>query len=1426
MLARYSSDFVLFRELVQNSDDARATYVELHFKCDVSHGVINNAVCDNQSDLQHPRVKSKLTANYIGNAASHKTPSQSSYSMPKEADAQFHNSTIREICVINNGSVFSDVDWKRVASIAEGNVNVESIGQFGVGFFSVFSLSEEPVIVSGTDGMIFTWGDDGSLTARRCELPVQQQSPNTSIILKMRSKFILCVYDTKSVRESNVTTNIIPSINLGQLKSYLTKVLSFTKRVNRLSISINDETIFEVTKTIQTAPLSETISKFELESVNSMFILNSFEHIKQEIKISNGLSVVLRHIAVQAKVTINETLHGKIQEILKKSLPSSVPIQLLLAPSSIITKLKEFRLTSNHTNFDFKTLNNLSPLKFEKGQLVPSGYIFIGQGTHQTTGLGMHVYSHFIPTIERENIDLQGAYISKWNEELLLAVGQVARYTYDVAIRAAVTDIKNGLTICEGFFYSKADILVPVRLSPSNAYIQLIPSTKAYLTYSNLIYSFLSVPLIPIELASSGLFTNLKSWDLIVEVNDTIVKQTVQNSVMNFTEFVEFLRWLSQFDVENRELIREMLSLVKVYHNTSSDILTLKNIRYFDPYGVPSILPLRSDILPSSVVQYISREQLNKRLLLLAISLEELLEFYMHKDQRNIFLNSITAAALLAFISNHIGHVSKNCRKNIVNTLSNTACVPTTRGMKRPNESYIPPINKSSDEPCITLKISQGTRKSDNSDDYPVSRELLIELGCRGVHLPSLFNAESSSSSMSSVSSSNNNFRALVKRLMQERNKMTDTDRKLLQERTSLSSCPLIIGKYAPCELYFPSVATQLKRSDLPIIPWLDIASDSSEYAFLKAIGVQEAPSLDFLIDQIIMEHEEQNSPTTETYQIPVALKFVAENFIKHYSNQWNTTDIKQPFLPSYFAIKMTNRNGVNQENSVILSLPSNVYADPNPVGAILLPSVVQMFKIRFDIVMIGVQRRPTLPNAFNDMMKRKDELLVSVSLASKVFDYMSSLEGLSNTFIEKISIIPFIPFGNQSFRKPNEVFIRSDSTRRNIKSKDNSVDERGLIDYVDFGEGGNEFLLSIRVLSYPTPPILARLLMDRQDYFFEHYPRTEAEKLRTYTACLKKLAPHVEELLSDPISKRLYNTPWCLGYQKIQQRKDITRETFRIAIPREIYMNDNNQYVCYLMPLMIPDEPALTQLYEEFGSRWLSHCVKRISTHTGNPSTSDRCQTLRQLILSRLDMLFVNNRGEPIGNLDQGNVELIRTSLAVFEVRTIQCQFIFQRKTHKFDSSDVSTCALELNGCQVMLYVLATQSVFDYFDIADELARSKLSLPLEMLKRRGIPVDRLMKNPEYDQTVIAFNQGGSLFFNLRYFEQVFADKFKVLRSSASSNDELEEIFDFYFMVTCHELAHNLVSQRDTNFAQCLEQLAVAFMPSKQRSMEMLYSIR
>lgn len=200
MLARYSSDFVVCRELIQNSDDAQAT--SFHFEI----------TCDGGS-----------------------------------SERDFHNRTITEIRTINNGLVFNETDWKRVAAIAEGNTNVESVGQFGVGFFSVFSFSEEPIITSGKEYMAFVWRDDNSLTTYRHQLPIDQQSKFTSIILKMRTKYILQTetnidFDSsmetnsisngkspskkkqkKSVTTAMTTNDVIPTINLAQLKVYFTK---------------------------------------------------------------------------------------------------------------------------------------------------------------------------------------------------------------------------------------------------------------------------------------------------------------------------------------------------------------------------------------------------------------------------------------------------------------------------------------------------------------------------------------------------------------------------------------------------------------------------------------------------------------------------------------------------------------------------------------------------------------------------------------------------------------------------------------------------------------------------------------------------------------------------------------------------------------------------------------------------------------------------------------------------------------------------------------------------------------------------------------------------------------------------------------------------------------------------------------------------
>ena len=191
ILARYSSDFVVCRELIQNADDARATSFCFELTCQ-------------------------------SNGSRRET---------------FDNSIITEIRAVNNGVPFTEDDWKRVASIAEGNTNMESVGQFGVGFFSVFSFSEEPIIASGKQYMIFTWRHDDSLTTYRCPLLDTQQSDRTSIILKVRSKYVLNAQATLTEREnecnsqSTINNNvavsakskIISTLNLSQIKAYFTK---------------------------------------------------------------------------------------------------------------------------------------------------------------------------------------------------------------------------------------------------------------------------------------------------------------------------------------------------------------------------------------------------------------------------------------------------------------------------------------------------------------------------------------------------------------------------------------------------------------------------------------------------------------------------------------------------------------------------------------------------------------------------------------------------------------------------------------------------------------------------------------------------------------------------------------------------------------------------------------------------------------------------------------------------------------------------------------------------------------------------------------------------------------------------------------------------------------------------------------------------
>jgi HSP90 family molecular chaperone len=138
-LARYSSDNTTLRELLQNADDANATSVKIQY----------------------------LTL--------------SSSQIPLE---RLGSTLCRRLQVSNNGAPFRDEDWMRLKRIAEGNPDEEKIGAFGVGFYSVFSVCDDPFVSSGNQCMAFFWEKD-QLFVRRRALPNEDQT--TTFMLNMRS---------------------------------------------------------------------------------------------------------------------------------------------------------------------------------------------------------------------------------------------------------------------------------------------------------------------------------------------------------------------------------------------------------------------------------------------------------------------------------------------------------------------------------------------------------------------------------------------------------------------------------------------------------------------------------------------------------------------------------------------------------------------------------------------------------------------------------------------------------------------------------------------------------------------------------------------------------------------------------------------------------------------------------------------------------------------------------------------------------------------------------------------------------------------------------------------------------------------------------------------------------------------------------------
>ena len=130
------------------------------------------------------------------------------------------------------------------------------------------------------------------------------------------------------------------------------------------------------------------------------------------------------------KVNVSPAFARELERATKKAAPDRMPASIVYSRGTDDDEAKD--LNGKPFKKDVAgVFDGLCP-KLDSDM---SAKVFIGQPTGQTTGIGGHVASRFIPTVERESIDLVNKHVSHWNRQLLWVAGYLCRLIYELEMQ-------------------------------------------------------------------------------------------------------------------------------------------------------------------------------------------------------------------------------------------------------------------------------------------------------------------------------------------------------------------------------------------------------------------------------------------------------------------------------------------------------------------------------------------------------------------------------------------------------------------------------------------------------------------------------------------------------------------------------------------------------------------------------------------------------------------------------------------------------------------------------------------------------------------------------------------------------------------------------------------------------------------------------
>ncbi|KAI9455535.1 hypothetical protein HD554DRAFT_273220 [Boletus coccyginus] len=1284
VLARYPGEFALFRELLQNADDAQSSNVEIHFKTAISREA------DNGSLVPHNVIQWTFK---------------------------------------NNGNVFTKEDRTRLTKIAMGNPDPSKVGAFGVGFYSLFSVTDRPVVSSDGCAMEFYWKNEMLYVRQSPQTP----SPWTIIVIPLREPS--------------------PMPEAIDLMRFLAASITFMVHLGGVAVFLDENCIGRIEKT---TGLAEIID-FPI----------AFNHSKAMV-----VDRLQRHrftIKAEASPSIDEPSSTEVPSFRGQSPASqSPPPQLGTTsgdPTGLCTAKAELGLTVFSADVDVKVNEKLSKelirctgkeppprltyslvyagkddydrsLAQEHQHLMPifqglradlngalHPRVFIGHSTSQTTGIGGHMASSFIPTVERESIDLVDRNVAIWNRELLYVGGLLSRTVYELELSDIETSW-SGKESAESRYALRKRFIHVLRFF---TFHDSTPSPTVALELQRAFYACSTSPLRLLSSVGVHYASDIRSFDLlcdkflkhvpmlspdVTDVGEGIIKalpdehkirtitlsdvlQDLRGHTLDEGELVAYLQW------QIRQRFAGMPELLQATCFWAADGTSVKlsSIQYFINSSGPGAHILSDGPLPASLMppeitkhfaptslasfgwqgftiadwlRYISQPEIR--------SANRRYDFVRSTDWAESVLRSVSSAWST---SEELRHLAKS-------VFANEKCIPTTHGLCRPEDSYHPnPAFDGLSLPVVRFDSGVGITTE--------LKQFLIALGVQQCLPPRLLFKQMIETGKWKTSD-------LINYLVQVADTLSPGDISELKLYDAFAKDGVQTGTLFRADELYPPIDS-FRQLHLPLIEWRERSEweDAAPAAeLLYRLGLRRFPSL-----EEIMSLCSQNTPVGTS-----AFDYLCTNL--------------QTVYPGYNSDKFRDTPFVRAKNTggSHLETPGKVFLDNQ--WKTLGFSVIQHRNRERVLEELGVQRHP--PSSML-LQKLEKEPPSNEEIARQWFDILSNYSAFKQDELDSLSRLPIVPktiCGVRKWLTPAQCYLgKSTNLKHDLYSK--------LFHFVNFGGGAIQFLRACGAKNEPSEEDVAANLVDNPERFYE------LAKPERFLQELRDLAARSTRISSDIISKMM-SKPVLLGMR--HNNSDARKNTYSLWKPTEIVIVDDiHTYRLFgdLITAAPRDmHPELEEFYVLLGCRHLTkvvreRCPQAESAQSGENEDAMICSEFRALVPERL-RLFLHHNPRPVILAPPFCSNNIRVTVRVREYLSVSKTFavgnketVKERDAWAFAKCEQGTLQLWLSSSakRDILAVSLCRALLGTVNLSDALLlMTILSEDLDVLQGRGYDVN------------------------------------------------------------------------------------------------------